>query len=130
MQIGVGPQPWACLWSPWWRARSRGQWFRRGPDLHRLRRLPASVHVTCRDRSTDAATLQQAIDSSPAGAAIEFQGGTCLLTKGLVLLGDRTYTGDSTTGTILKQDGLASYVLASQVLRGQPVDYGGPARHP
>jgi hypothetical protein len=74
----------------------------------------ASVHVACRDRSTDAATLQQAIDSSPAGAAIEFQGGTCLLTKGLVLLGDRTYTGGSTTGTILKQDGPASYVLASQ----------------
>jgi hypothetical protein len=74
----------------------------------------ASVHVACRDRSTDAATLQQAIDSSPAGAAIEFQGGTCLLTKGLVLLGDRTYTGGSTTGTILKQDGPASYVLATR----------------
>jgi hypothetical protein len=37
VQIGVGPRPWACLWSPWWRARSRGQWFRRGPDLRRLR---------------------------------------------------------------------------------------------
>jgi hypothetical protein len=75
---------------------------------------PASVQVTCQDRDTDAATAQQAIDTSPAGAAIEFQGGTCLLTKGLVLLGDRTYTGDSTTGTILKQDGPASYVLATR----------------
>ena len=74
----------------------------------------ASVQVTCQDRDTDAATVQRAIDSSPAGAAIEFQGGTCLLTKGLVLLGDRTYTGDSTTGTILKQDGPASYVLATR----------------
>jgi hypothetical protein len=74
----------------------------------------ASVQVTCQNRDTDAATMQRAIDTSPAGAAIEFQGGTCLLTKGLVLLGDRTYTGDSTTGTILKQDGPASYVLASR----------------
>jgi Right handed beta helix region len=75
---------------------------------------PASVRVTCQNRDTDAATLQRAIDNSPAGAAIEFQGGTCLLTKGLVLLGDRTYTGESTTGTILKQAGPAGYVLAAR----------------
>jgi hypothetical protein len=86
----------------------------------------ASVHVTCQDRSTDAATLQQAIDSSPVGAAIEFQGGTCLLTKGLVLLGDRTYTGGSTTGTILKQDGPASYVLASQSYVDSQSSTGNP----
>ncbi len=75
---------------------------------------PASVQVTCQDRNTDAATVQRAIDTSPVGAAIEIQGGTCLLTKGLVLLGDRTYTGGSTTGTILKQDGPASYGLATR----------------
>lgn len=75
---------------------------------------PASVRVTCQDRGTDAAALQRAIDNSPAGAAIEFRGGTCLLTKGLVLLGDRTYTGESTTGTILKQAGPAGYVLAAR----------------
>ena len=74
----------------------------------------ASVQVTCHNRDTDAATLQRAIDTSPAGAAIEFRGGTCLLTKGLVLLGDRTYTGESTTRTILKQDGPAGYVLAAR----------------
>ena len=76
--------------------------------------LPASVHVTCHDQATDAATLQHAIDTSPAGAAIEFQGGTCLLTRGLVLPGDRTYTGGSTAGTILRQDGAAGYVLAAR----------------
>src|SRR5450755_5039627 len=53
----------------------------------------ASVLVTCQNRDTDAATMQRAIDTSPAGAAIEFQGGTCLLTKGLVLMSDRTSTG-------------------------------------
>ena len=73
----------------------------------------ASVYVTCHDRATDAATLQDAIDASPAGAAIEFRGGTCLLTRGLVLPGDRTYTGGSTAGTILRQDGAAGYVLAA-----------------
>jgi hypothetical protein len=72
----------------------------------------ASVIVTCQDRSSDAAVLQRAINSSPEGAAIEFRG-TCLLTTGLTLPGDRTYMGQSTTGTVLTQDGSASYVLAS-----------------
>lgn len=72
----------------------------------------ASVTVTCQDRSSDAAMMQRAINSSPSGAAIEFRG-TCLLTTGLALLGDRTYTGEGTTGTVLKQDGRAGYVLAS-----------------
>jgi hypothetical protein len=57
--------------------------------------------------------LQRAINSSPIGAAVEFQGGTCLLTTGLKLLGNRTYTGENTTGTVLKQDGNASYILTS-----------------
>ena len=75
--------------------------------------VTATIKVTCQDDSGDAARMQQAIDSSPAGSAIEFEGGTCLLSKGLTLPGDRTYTGGSTTGTVLKQDGPAGYVLAS-----------------
>ena len=75
--------------------------------------VTATIKVTCQDSSSDAARIQQAINSSPAGSAIEFVGGTCLLTKGLTLPGDRTYTGGSTTGTVLKQDGSAAYVLAS-----------------
>jgi len=47
--------------------------------------VTATVKVTCQDSSSDAARLQQAINSSPAGSAIEFEGGTCLLTKGLTL---------------------------------------------
>jgi len=53
------------------------------------------------------------LPSAMANELIEFEGGTCLLTKGLTLPGDRTYTGGSTTGTVLKQDGSAAYVLAS-----------------
>ena len=86
----------------------------------------ASVHVTCKDRSTDSATLQHAIDSSPAGAAIEFQGGKCLLTTGLTLLGDRTYTGENTTGTVLQQDGSASYILASSAYVDNSTTTGDP----
>ena len=86
----------------------------------------ASVHVKCKDRSTDTATLQHAINSSPVGAAIEFQGGTCLLTTGLTLLGDRTYTGENTTGTVLKQDGSASYILASSAYVDNSKTTGDP----
>ena len=86
----------------------------------------ATVHVTCQDRGTDATWLQNAIDSSPVGAAIEFQGGTCLLTRGLILLGDRTYTGGSTTGTVLKQAGGADYVLASSAYVHDATSTGAP----
>ena len=86
----------------------------------------ATIHVTCQDRSTDAARLQDAIDSSPVGAAIEFQGGTCLLTRGLTLLGDRTYTGGSTTGTVLRQAGSAAYVLASSAYADDATSTGDP----
>ncbi len=86
----------------------------------------ASVHVTCKDRTTDTSTLQRAINSSAVGAAIEFQGGTCLLTTGLTLLGNRTYTGESTTGTMLQQDGNASYILASSAYVDNSTTTGDP----
>lgn len=69
--------------------------------------------------------LQRAINSSPVGAAIEFRG-TCLLPTGLTLPGDRTYTGESTTGTVLKQDGSASYVLASSAYADDSTTTGAP----
>ena len=69
--------------------------------------------------------LQRAINSSPVGAAIEFRG-TCLLTTGLTLLGDRRYTGESTTGTVLKQEGSASYVLASSAYVDNSTTTGAP----
>ena len=57
--------------------------------------------------------MQQAINSSPSGAAIEIKGGTCLLTRGISLLGNRTYIGANKTGTVLRQDGDMGYVLAA-----------------
>jgi Right handed beta helix region len=86
----------------------------------------ATLHVTCHNSSTDAARLQQAIDSSPVGAAIQFQGGTCLLTRGLTLPGNRTYMGGSTTGTVLRQAGPAAYVLASSAYAGNVTSTGDP----
>lgn len=86
----------------------------------------ASIRVTCEDQPTDSATLQRAIDASPKGSAIEFQGGTCLLTSGLVLPGDRTYTGESTTGTVLKQGAGADYMLASSSYVNNSATTGDP----
>ena len=86
----------------------------------------ATIHVTCHNSSTDAARLQHAIDSSSVGAAIQFQGGTCLLTRGLILLGNRTYTGGSTTGTVLRQAGRADYVLASFAYADNATSTGDP----
>jgi hypothetical protein len=74
---------------------------------------PSLVTVSCIGRTSDAASLQQAINSSSPGAVIEIRG-ICLLTRGITFLGDRTYTGYNTTGTVLKQDGNMGYVLASQ----------------
>jgi hypothetical protein len=74
---------------------------------------PGVVTATCTDSTSDAASLQRAINSSSPGAVIEI-GGTCLLTRGIIFLGDRTYAGYNTTGTVLEQDGEMSYVLASQ----------------
>ena len=61
------------------------------------------TQVNCGDTPADAATLQRAIDASPDGSVIQI-GGTCLLSRGIVLLSNRTYTGASRTGTVLRQD--------------------------
>jgi hypothetical protein len=75
----------------------------------------SGVTVKCSNSLSDATTLQQAIDASPVGSLIEIQGPVCRLERGITFLGDRTYAGSSTTGTILQQGGPMRYVLASQV---------------
>jgi Right handed beta helix region len=72
------------------------------------------ISVSCFDNTSDAATLQYAINSSPPGSTILISGGICLLTKGIELPGNRTYEGESKSGTVLKQDSAMGYVLASQ----------------
>ena len=86
----------------------------------------ASVQVNCHNRATDSATLQRAIDSSPVGAVIVLQGGNWILNSGLTLLSNRTYTGGSTTGTVLKQGRAASYMLASSAYAGNSTTSGEP----
>jgi hypothetical protein len=67
----------------------------------------AQVNLTCTNTSADAVKLNTAIENSRAGDRIQIHG-TCLLNATIVLLGDRTYEGDSRTGTILRQAGGAN----------------------
>ena len=83
------------------------------------------TRVNCGDTPADAATLQRAIDSSPDGSVIQI-GGTCLLSRGIVLLSNRTYTGASRTGTVLRQDAAMPYVLASSAYVDNSATTGSP----
>ncbi len=87
---------------------------------------PYLVKVTCDGTPSDSATLQRAINASRPGAVIYIQGGTCMLTHGISLLGDRTYTGGVTTGTVLQQDARMAYVLASAAYVGNNSTTGDP----
>ena len=86
----------------------------------------ATTSVRCTNSTSDAANLQQAINSSRPGAAIEIKGGTCLLTRGINLLGNRTYIGANKTGTVLKQDGDMGYVLAADTYVNNSTGTGQP----
>lgn len=95
------------------------------PTIPADTRPPSAVTATCTDKTSDAAGLQQAINSSSPGAVIRIRG-VCLLTRGIVFLSNRTYTGYNTTGTVLKQDGDMSYVMASQSYADNSSSTGGP----
>jgi hypothetical protein len=84
------------------------------------------IGVTCHDNASDATRVQAAIDASSPGTVIQIGGGTCLLTKGLVLTGNRTYAGASTTGTVLRQASPMDYVLASSDYTGNSTTTGDP----
>lgn len=62
----------------------------------------ARVEVNCTDSSSDAAMINAAIAGSGDGDEIVFSG-TCSLTEPIVLVGDRSYRGESRTGTVLRQ---------------------------
>jgi len=68
--------------------------------------------VSCGDSRLDAGLIQRAINASRAGAVIEIAG-TCFLVRGITLLPNRIYTGDSRTGTVLRQGASMRYVMAS-----------------
>jgi parallel beta-helix repeat protein len=83
------------------------------------------TQVNCGDSAADAGVLQQAIDSSKLGSVIQI-GGTCLLNRGITLLPNRTYTGDSRTGTVLRQNASMPYVLASAAYVDNSATTGSP----
>lgn len=87
--------------------------------------MPGLSGVTCRDNPGDAAKIQAAIDASRPGTVLQI-GGTCLLTKGIVLAGGRRYVGGPSTGTVLRQDGAMSFVLASSAYVDNSATTGDP----
>jgi hypothetical protein len=89
----------------------------------------AQVNVTCINTSADAVKLNTAIENSRSGDRIQIHG-TCLLNATIVLLGDRTYEGDSRTGTILRQAGGANLpaLLASDSWSDDWTYTGDPIR--
>ena len=98
------------------------------PDVKSATATPGALVVACRDNAGDAAKIQAVVDASAPGAVIQIGGGTCLLTRGIVLPGDRTYVGGSTSGTVLKQDGPMSFVLASQAYVDDSTTTGDPVQ--
>jgi hypothetical protein len=62
----------------------------------------AEVNLTCKNAVTDTATLNQGISASSAGDEIRIHG-QCLINDTITLRGDRSYIGDSRTGTIITQ---------------------------
>ena len=87
--------------------------------------MPGLSGVACRNNPGDAARLQAAIDASKPGTVLQI-GGTCLLTRGIVLAAGREYVGGPTTGTVLRQHGPMSFVLASDAYVGNSATTGGP----
>lgn len=74
----------------------------------------AQVTATCNGTNADAATIQNAINASAQGDEITIAG-KCLINATIELLGDRTYQGQSRTGTVLTQTSGANLpaILAS-----------------
>ncbi len=89
----------------------------------------AGIDVTCRNEAGDAKTLNAAIAGSQPGDAIRIHG-RCLVSATVVLLGDRSYLGDSRTGTIIRQaDGAnLAAVVASDNWMSNASGTGRPIR--
>ena len=87
--------------------------------------IPGLAGVACRDNSGDAARIQAAINASAPGTVLQISG-TCLLTRGIVLAEGREYVGGPTTGTVLRQAGPMSFVLASDAYVNNSTTTGAP----
>jgi hypothetical protein len=62
----------------------------------------ARIETRCSNQASDAAAINRAIAGSDVGDEIVFDG-PCLINETIKLLGDRSYRGESRTGTVLKQ---------------------------
>lgn len=87
----------------------------------------ANITAACSGTSTDAATVQSAINSSAMGDEITFQG-TCLINATIKLLGGRTYQGQSRTNTVFKEASGANLpaILASDSWVDNATTTGAP----
>lgn len=87
----------------------------------------AVVRVTCLNNSGDSALINAAIAGSAAGDEIVIDG-PASISQTISLLGDRTYRGESRTGTVLKQASNANLVavLASASYLTNSTTTGNP----
>ena len=89
----------------------------------------AAIDVNCANAAGDAKTLNAAIAASKTGDAIHIHG-TCLVDQTIVLNGNRSYLGDSRTGTVIRQANGANLpaLLASDSWESNAAGTGGPVR--
>lgn len=89
----------------------------------------AVVNVYCRNTTADAIILNEAIAHSRVGDLIWIHG-ACLVDRTIVLNGDRSYQGDSRTGTIIRQANGANLpaLLASDSWATDSPTTGDPIR--
>jgi hypothetical protein len=89
----------------------------------------AEVDVTCTNTTADTAKLNGVIEHSRSGDEIRIHG-TCLINGTIILAGDRTYEGDSRTGTIIRQANGANLavMLASDSWNSDVTYTGDPIR--
>lgn len=85
------------------------------------------IIVSCSNSLSDAAAINAAITDSAKGAEIVIDG-QCLINQTIKLLGDRSYRGNSRTGTSLKQADGANLValLATDTFLGNQAWTGTP----
>ncbi len=88
---------------------------------------PSAIVVTGTNTLGDAARINAAIAASPEGAEIVIRG-TCLIDEPIRLRGNRSYRGESRTGTVLKQADGANLValMASSVFLDNKAWTGTP----
>jgi hypothetical protein len=89
----------------------------------------AVVNVNCGNSAEDTRKLNDAIANSRTGDSIQIHG-TCVVNETIVLYGNRSYLGDSRTGTIIRQADGANLpaLVASDSWNANAPGTGGPIR--